>query len=329
MSGVFRRSGVEGYSPSQPAPRRKGTLGLDNHPVLLAQLGNARPPPAPAAASTKTEVLMLYSPELKDSATAFARLHFELNDQSNVVPIKSFQELAATIKAKSPIGTLVLDFHGGTGGEIKVGYEGDEVGSSRVRKLFTNPCAAAQPPCTADALPGSRYCLKHRPAKGEIWFGPRIDKIVFESCVVGQAPDQLAAFGKLFRADSVTGGSWFHVVRKFSLPLPKASTEAAIVERLKPFQKYLIAGNPTPVELAAKCKAAAGKQEMWSEWWRSDDDAALPKSLGGPTPDNLCKPRSEVRQKTIASADAAAAAAEMKNSLLDPTAEEITVQISY
>jgi hypothetical protein len=326
MPGSFRTAGVLGGPLLQPEPRRQGPLGSDHHRVLLAQLGNARPPSAPAPSTSKTDVLMLHSPELKDGAAAIAKLRFRLSDR-NVIAIADFDQLASTIAAKSPIGLLVLDFHGGTGGEIKVGVLGDEVGSSRIRKLFTKTCSTNT--CKADAIIGTRYCAKHQPSKSEPWFGPRVDQIVFESCVVGQAPDQLASFGKLFHADSVTGCTWFHVVAKQVVLLPRAATEAEIKEQLKPQQKYLMNGNPGPAEMAAKCKGGAYKQELWLEWWRGEFSGELPKSLGGSVNDRLCKARSELTKKTIASAEATAAAEELKNELLEPNPKEVIVTISY
>ena len=327
VPGSFREPSVLGSPLSPSLLRRQGPLGLAEPRVLLAQRGNALPPAMPS--TSKTGVLVLYSPEFKDSAPAIAKLRFGVSDKSNIVAITRFPELASTIAARSPIGLLVLDFHGGTSGEIKVGDVGDEVGSPRVRKFFTKTCTATQSTCHAEALVGSRYCAKHKPSKPEPWFGPRVDQIVFDSCVVGQAPDQLASFGKLFHAGSVIGCTWFHVTQKITLSLPKGMTVAAISDKLKPIRRYLMAGNPSEADMAAKCKGGSQKQELWAEWWRSDFSEDAPKALGGRSDDKSCKVREELRKKTIDSGNAAAAAAEMKNELLEGVPHEVTVTISY
>jgi hypothetical protein len=87
------------------------------------------------------------------------------------VPIDDWPGLATAIQKHTKIGHLAFSFHSFSGGMI-VGSDGRELGEASVDKLFTKP--------------------------------PQVDRISFFGCNVGNRPVQMAAFGKLFGAKSVT-----------------------------------------------------------------------------------------------------------------------------
>jgi hypothetical protein len=123
------------------------------------------------------------------------------------VPIDDWPDLAATIQKHTKIGHLAFSFHSFSGGMI-VGGDGRELGEASVTKLFTKP--------------------------------PQVDKISFFGCNVGNRPVQMAAFGKLFGAKSVSGFTWWTIRTPINVKLPQGIAEETIKATLDPFQPYSV-----------------------------------------------------------------------------------------
>jgi hypothetical protein len=123
------------------------------------------------------------------------------------VPIDDWAGLATVIQKHTKIGHLAFSFHSFDGGMI-VGGEGRELGEASVVKLFTKP--------------------------------PQVGKISFFGCNVGNRPVQMAAFGKMFSAKSVSGFTWWTIKTPINVKLPKGVAEKDIKAALDPFVPYSV-----------------------------------------------------------------------------------------
>ncbi|MGH6960988.1 MAG: hypothetical protein ACREE7_10930, partial [Dongiaceae bacterium] len=126
------------------------------------------------------------------------------------VPIGDWKGLATAIQKHAKLGHLAFSFHSFDGGML-VGGDGRELGEESVKKLFTKP--------------------------------PKVDKISFFGCNVGNRPVQMAAFGKIFSAKTVTGFTWWVIRQLVNIKLPKGVSEKqikAVLEPLAPFSVELI-----------------------------------------------------------------------------------------
>jgi hypothetical protein len=327
---------------ARSAGERPGHTNVDQHllrsPLLAAndiipnQVGGGVSP------QLKTDILFLYSSEFSQSdILAFCKCKFKLTDGAKIKKIGSWDELVATIKNRAPIGRLILDFHGGTGGEIKVGDNGDEVGGSRVKKRFSTRCEKIQTSgdhCKEDAIIGMHFCLKHRPQAPQPWFGPQIQEIQFESCVVGQSPDQLVSFGRLFHATKVSGYTWWHVLSLLSASFAQGKTEKEIDESLNRFRKYLSEGNPSAKEIAEQCKSGPVATKFLLEWLVNEgaDPPNLPPIFGGKwrtgNPEHF-KPVKDLIKRPISSGEAQSLLNEYAKLGPGISAQYVTVTITY
>jgi hypothetical protein len=278
--------------------------------------------------------LILYSPEFNRSEIiefSKKKNHIQAiqkQGDTRIVAVTTWASFASTIKTHSPISLLVLHFHGGTDGTIIVGDSGKEVGGTQVKKLFVTRCQSAS--CKTDAVVGSRFCRRHRPAGTEPWFGPRVERVLFESCVVGQRPDQLVSFGSLFHARGVSGYTWYHVTSPYNVTFPKGSTAQEIRTLKDKFRKYLLSDTPSDATIAQRCASGQQKIKFFFEWWRKEFSATLPpeiaKSKENPHHFRVLK---EVRQRNINSMQVNQLVKEYKNQLLESNAEQVNVIIRY
>lgn len=123
------------------------------------------------------------------------------------VPIDDWKGLATAIQKHTKIGQLAFSFHSFDGG-VLVGGDGRELGEESVRKLFTKP--------------------------------PKVDKISFFGCNVGNRPVQMAAFAKIFGAKTVSAFTWWMIKTPINIKLPKGVSEKKIKDALEPLAPYSV-----------------------------------------------------------------------------------------
>lgn len=189
------------------------------------------------------------------------------------VPIDDWNGLAAAVQKQTKIGHLVFAFHSFDGGMI-VGSEGRELGEASVSKLFTKP--------------------------------PQVDKISFFGCNVGNRPVQMAAFGKIFGAKSVSGFTWWMIKTPINIKLPKGVAEKKIKDALDPFASYSVELIPAANVLVKTHTSRKDHEINLVAVYGSPDGSpasALPIPLGE---QKNRKPWKEAVKKTIKLADAAA-----------------------
>src|SRR5215208_3408795 len=128
-----------------------------------------------ATTSRKTATtLLLYDAKVKTGDTIahlFAEQVLKCNPKECVLKVKSLKELVLLLRKYETIDHLVLYFHGNKGG-ILVGGAATQL--SDLARLFTGH---------------------------EMFRAPKINKqIDFEACRVGEGPDELFSFAKIFKA---------------------------------------------------------------------------------------------------------------------------------
>lgn len=189
------------------------------------------------------------------------------------VPIDDWKGLAAAIQKHTKIGHLALSFHSFGGGMI-VGSEGRELGEESVTKLFTKP--------------------------------PQVDRISFFGCNVGNRPVQMAAFGKLFAAKSVTGFTWWTIKQPVNVKLPKGVSEEKIKKALDPFVPYSVELIPA-AEVLVKTHTSRKDHEINIVAVYGSPDGSTASTLPIPLGEQKNrKPWKEAVKKMIKLADAAA-----------------------
>lgn len=189
------------------------------------------------------------------------------------VPIDDWPALAAAMQKHTRIGHLAFSFHSFDGGMI-VGSEGRELGEASVTKLFTKP--------------------------------PRVDKISFFGCNVGNRPVQMAAFGKMFGAKSVSGFTWWMIKTPINVKLPKGVEEKKIKAALDPFAPYSVELIPAANVLVKTHTSRKDHEINLVAVYGSPDGSfasAIPIPLGE---QKNRKPWKDAARKTIKVADAAA-----------------------
>jgi hypothetical protein len=131
--------------------------------------------------------------------------------------VDSWDALAKAILAESAIGHLVLHFHGNDG-QLQAGGDMRFLDEKSVTGLFT---AATRV--------------------------PKVNKITFLGCNVGNLPHRMATFAKLFGAKQVSGYTWYTVNQAVTIKFPKGTDEAAARKAMAPFTDYSAAPLPDPM----------------------------------------------------------------------------------
>ena len=189
------------------------------------------------------------------------------------VPIDDWDGLAAAIQKQTKIGHLAFGFHGFDGG-MQVGGDGRWLGEELVKKLFTKP--------------------------------PQVDKISFFGCNVANRPVDMAAFGKIFGAASVTGFTWSTIKTPIKIELPKGVAEKKIKDALDPFVPYSVELIPA-ANVLIKTHTSRKDHVINLVAFYGSHDGTTASSLPIPFGEQKNrKPLKEAVKKTIKVADAAA-----------------------
>jgi hypothetical protein len=115
---------------------------------------------------------------------------------------------------------------------------------------------------------------------------PQVDRISFFGCNGGNRPVQMAAFGKLFDAKSVTGFTWWTIEQPVNVKLPKGVSAEQIKKALDPFVPYSVQLTPA-AEVLVKTQTSLKDYEL--------DLAAVYGSPDGSTAPALPIPLAEQR----------------------------------
>jgi hypothetical protein len=194
--------------------------------------------------------LFVFHSELQNVAPAIARIWGIGNqDQKSADKVP---DLAKEITSRKQIGRLILFYHGYPGGIIL-----DDYGVSLSDKVL------------ADAFAKSTTKIEH---------------IGFEGCWVGEAPDEMAAFGRLFGNADVSGFTWTTWTGEITVDIPKGVTPDGMSKVLKPFEPWLMPGSPTIAQLASMSRSADAKATLKMLWYQAGIDEK-PPYLG----DNLAR----------------------------------------
>jgi hypothetical protein len=118
--------------------------------------------------------LFLFGSDQRRAASALAAMRKIGRDQQKEV--NTVTDLAKELGKHKSLDQLVLYYHGMPGGIIL-----DDVGAKLSEPEITKPFAKTS---------------------------TKIEHISFEGCWVGEAPDEMAVFGRLFGAKDVSGFTW-------------------------------------------------------------------------------------------------------------------------
>jgi hypothetical protein len=101
----------------------------------------------------------------------------------------------------------------------------------------------------------------------------KIDHIRFEGCWVGEAPNEMAVFGRLFNAQDVSGYNWTHFTNEAKVTIPKGATADDLKSAWKSFWKWVVPYPPrTMQQLASLAQQRDVKMVLPLEWYKYEDD---------------------------------------------------------
>lgn len=158
--------------------------------------------------------------------------------------INTWVNLAKEIGQHQKLDELVLDYHGWPGG-ILLDDGGFTLTEPQVPKYF-----------------------------GKV--KTKIEHIRFEGCWVGEAPDAMAAFGRLFDAQAVSGFTWACWSNEIEVTLPKGITAADLKKHLAAFETWLMPGTPSIAQLASMARQREVKKKLALLWYQYSTDEKPP-----------------------------------------------------
>lgn len=173
-------------------------------------------------------------------------------------------------------------------------------------------------------LGGDAYSLSD-PKVAQAFAGTttKIQHIRFEGCWVGEAPDEMAAFGRLFSSSYVSGFTWTGWAQDIEVMIPKAVNAKDLKQILSPYERWFMPGGPDVVQLASMAKQSSVKRRIWLLWYQYTLQNQPPyvddnyKKYGPVT----YKARSEAKGRTVEAKDAKRSTAPV------PPFEYVTVKL--
>ena len=194
--------------------------------------------------------LFLYLSELRASAPWIAAIRGI--DPKQLEAIEDLEDMAKAVGNHKSLDELVIFTHGYMGG-MMLGGEAYDLGDAKVAKAFA----------------GKKT---------------QIDHIRFEGCWVGEGPEDMAAFGRLFDAADVSGFTWAHwSVDDSKFTLPKGTTVKSL-EKLQgkdstsPIAPWLAPPPATPslAQLASMARGGPVTKTLPLEWFQYTTDPKPP-----------------------------------------------------
>ena len=187
--------------------------------------------------------LLLFLSELRDKVAVIAALYkVGLKEQQ---AIDSLEEMAKAINAHKNIEELIIFVHGFSGGML-LGENSYSLDDEVVTKAFEKKLT-------------------------------KVEHIRFEGCWVGESPNRMATFGRLFDAKTVSGFTWVHWLNEITLNLPRGTTSKSLEDVLKsvpgttssllPWIPPPPAGPPLS-QLASMASSGNAKASVPLEWFQ-------------------------------------------------------------
>jgi hypothetical protein len=134
----------------------------------------------------------------------------------------------------------------------------------------------------------------------------KIEHIRFEGCWVGEAPDEMAVFGRLFSSSYVSGFTWASWTNHIEVTIPKMITAKDLKKHLALYERWFMPGTPDMVQLASMAKHRDIKKKLLMLWYQYTLEEKPPY-----VDDNLrrygavtYKVRSDAAKRTVESKDA-------------------------
>jgi hypothetical protein len=225
--------------------------------------------------------LLLYLSELWKEVTVIGAIH-KIGPKEQTA-IDSLAEMAKAISAHKNLEELVIFVHGFTGG-MMLGDDAYSLDEEPVAKAFAKKTT-------------------------------KVEHIRFEGCWVGEAPNKMATFGRLFDAKTVSGFTWVHWLNQITINLPHGTTTKSLETVLKSVSGTTSSllpwippppGGPALAQLASMASTGNAQATVPLEWFQYGLEEHQPfmdnniQHLGKHT----YKVRTDATQKTVQAKDA-------------------------
>jgi hypothetical protein len=216
--------------------------------------------------------LFLFGSDQRRAASALAAIWKIGRDQQK--ELDTLAEVAKEIGKHKNLDRLILYYHGMPGGII-LDDVGAKLSEPEISKAFAKTST-------------------------------KIEHIGFEGCWVGEAPDEMAAFGRLFGAKDVSGYTWTCWNNEIEVTIPKGVTAKGLKDVLKLYEPWLIPGSPPVAQLASMAGRGDVKKKLLMFWYQYSLDEKPPyvndnyKKLGS----HSYKTRADAAQRTVQAKDA-------------------------
>ena len=235
---------------------------------------------------------LLFYPELRDAALGIVGPQWKIGPKDQQA-ISTLNDMVKEINKQTSLDELVLFLHGYTGGMMLDDDDEREKGYSLEDEAIKQAFAKTK---------------------------TKIERIRFEGCWVGESPPAMAAFGRLFNAQEVSGFTWVHVTNSIDVTIPegiKADGLKTFLEK-QGLAKWLAPNTPAMTALASTARTKNASAKLWLEWFRptletsppyADQDGNLAAASGKrPNFERLgahdFEVRSAARSRTVAVKDA-------------------------
>jgi len=193
---------------------------------------------------------LLFYPELREPAQEIVGPYWKIGP-SDQQGISTLRDMVKDIDAQKSLDELVIFLHGYTGGMMLDDDDGDSKGYDLSEKAVADAFAKTKTP---------------------------IDHIRFEGCWVGDGPADMAAFGRLFNAQDVSGFTWVHWSNDITVTIPKGITAADLTTFLdkKGLGKWLAPTTAPMAQLASMARTKDTPKKLWLEWFQATLDKKPP-----------------------------------------------------
>lgn len=160
--------------------------------------------------------------------------------------VEDLDDMVAALGSYTALDELVIFAHGMPGG-----------------MTLTSASYALTDPAIATAFAKVKTSVQH---------------IRFEGCWVGEAPADMAVFGRLLKAKDVSGFTWASWTNSVKINIPKGISPNDLGKFLKDqnFERWLMPGSPTVPVLASMARTAAVSRVLPMLWYQYGLDEKPP-----------------------------------------------------